>query len=474
MEKQRQQASSTSMAAVSSTPGEHAPRGLRFVDLFAGLGGFHVGLEALGHECVFACESNQQLQDVYEKNFDIRPAGDIRQVAAVDVPGHDILCAGFPCQPFSRAGKRAGASCPESGKLIDDVLRIVGHHQPSYVLLENVPNVLTIANGSFWEHIQRSLQTLGYEVQHRIYSPLQFGLPQQRLRLFVVAAKDGLLQGFKWPDPPSTPVLPLSQFVIDAPEDVRPIEPQKRAALEHWNRLIPMLPELSYLTILAAEFGADYPVEGLPYRGWRKYRGAFGVPLAHAKSRAEAIASLPQYAASRDDGRPPSWMNLSIAYSRRMYASRRNDFDAWKTGIMGLHNSWQKLEWQGDRSVRDLWHHTLQFRASGIRVVRPELAPSLVAMSETQTPIIGFKRRYLSVREAAALQTLQHLRAFPDGTARAFKALGNAVNAKIVSAIAGSLTGTGEAKDVSSQRGTRYGYVQPVAQPRLRPSPRTS
>ena len=440
---------------------------LQFVDLFAGLGGFHVGLETLGHECVFACESNRQLQEVYEKNFNVRPVGDIRDVKATDVPSHDMLCAGFPCQPFSRAGKRAGAACPESGKLIDDVLRIVRHHTPSYVMLENVPNVLTIANGAFWRHIRKSLQALGYEVQYRIYSPLQFGLPQQRLRLFVVVAREGLLNGFIWPDPSSVPVSALSQFVIDAPDDVRVIEPQKLAVLEHWNRLISILPELSYLTILAAEFGADYPVEGLPYRGWRKYRGAFGIPLAGAKSRAEAIALLPHYATNRDGGRPPAWMNQSIAYSRRMYASKARAFDKWKSGIIGAHNSWQKLEWQGDRSVRDLWHHTLQFRASGIRVVRPELAPSLVAMSETQTPIIGFKRRYLSVREAAALQTLQELRVFPDTTSSAFKALGNAVNARIVSEIAGSLTGMGETRDVSSQRGARHGYVRPVAQPGL-------
>lgn len=447
---------------------------LRFVDLFAGLGGFHVGLEALGHQCVFASELDPHLQDVYEENFGIRPAGDIRRVQATDVPAHDVLCAGFPCQPFSRAGKRAGASCPQSGKLIDDVIRIARHHQPSYIMLENVPAVLTIANGSFWRHIEQSLHKLGYSVQYRIYSPLQFGLPQQRLRLFVVAAKEGLLNKFRWPDPAPAPAAPLAQFMLDAPEDIRQIEPQKREVLEHWNRLIVTLPELSYLTILAPEFGATYPVTGIPLRGWRQYRGAFGIPLETARSRTEALTLLPHYASDQDDGVPSTWMIPAIAYSRALYASDPTTFDRWKQDMIGTPNSWQKLEWQGDRSVRDVWRHTLQFRASGIRVVRPELAPSLVAMSETQTPIIGAKRRYLSVREAASLQALQELRVFPHTTSRAFKALGNAVNARIVQAIAESLIGKGGAKDVQGQRSAGHVHVQPAAQPRLRSGARAS
>lgn len=409
---------------------------LRFVDLFAGLGGFHTGLASLGHECVFACEIDPELRDVYEQNFGIVPHSDIRQVEAPDVPTHDVLCAGFPCQPFSLAGKKAGAACPSSGKLIDDVFRIIGHHRPSYVLLENVPNVLTIADGSFWNHIQDTFAALGYQVQHRVYSSLQFGFPQQRYRLFVIASRNDL-SDFEWPEP-RVAVTPLTDLIIENPVDIRAIEPAKISVLEKWNGILPVLKDFSSLTIIAAEFGATYPLDGLP-KAWKECRGAFGAPLAECVDYSNAMKSLPHYAATTENGVPPAWMHEHIRYSREVYSRNPEFFDKWKADLIGLPNSWQKFEWRGNRQVPDIWKHTIQFRASGIRVMKPELAPSLVAMTPTQTPIVGCKRRYLSVREAAALQALQTLEVFPASMPRAFKALGNAVNAAIVKEISSRL-----------------------------------
>lgn len=105
---------------------------MKFIDLFAGLGGFHVGLANLGHECVFACELDEGLQDIYEKNHGIRPAGDLREVKSADIPPHDILCAGFPCQPFSKAGAQDGFGCSRNGTLFDEVARIVEHRRRSF------------------------------------------------------------------------------------------------------------------------------------------------------------------------------------------------------------------------------------------------------------------------------------------------------------------------------------------------------
>ena len=96
---------------------------LRFVDLFAGLGGFHLGLQKLGHKCVFASELNPDLRALYEQNFGHKPDGDICDVCVDDVPAHDILCAGFPCQPFSKAGEQRGLECPEWGDLFGAVTR---------------------------------------------------------------------------------------------------------------------------------------------------------------------------------------------------------------------------------------------------------------------------------------------------------------------------------------------------------------
>lgn len=406
----------------------------RFADCFAGLGGFHTALSRLGHECVFACELDEELRNIYEHNYGIKPFGDIRKVKTEDVPEHDILCAGFPCQPFSLAGKKKGAACPKSGKLIEDVFRIVKKHKPRYVFLENVPNVLTIADGAFWEEIQDNFSQTGYRVSHRIYSPLQFGMPQQRYRLFIVATLDGCPE-FDWPELEISYVRPLSEYITTTERTARQIEPRKIRALEKWNEVIGRLAALSSHTLIASEFGATYPLDGLPERRpWRHFKGAFGSDLEGAKNREQATALLPHYVV--DSGEVPQWMRKNVEYSREIYAQAPQFFDQWKQEMMYMPNSWQKLEWRGDRSKPDLWKQTIQFRASGIRIMRPDMAPSLVAMTTTQTPIIGSKRRYLSIREAASLQALDSLKVFPESNQRAFKALGNAVNAHIVHELA--------------------------------------
>jgi len=135
-----------------------ARRKLRFIDLFAGLGGFHLALSRLGHKCVFASEINQDLQKLYQKNFSISPVGDIRQVEMQSIPEHDILCAGFPCQPFSKAGMQLGFDCPLWGTLFQNIIKILKYHQPNYFIIENVPNLARHQNGKTWSKIQKELR----------------------------------------------------------------------------------------------------------------------------------------------------------------------------------------------------------------------------------------------------------------------------------------------------------------------------
>ena len=127
---------------------------MRFIDLFAGLGGFHLALDRLGCRCVFASEIDAGLADLYEKNFDVRPAGDIRRVLISEVPEHEILCAGSPCQPFSKAGTQHGLDCPRWGDLLDHVLRIVRARKPQYLILENVPHLKRHNEGETWRDLE--------------------------------------------------------------------------------------------------------------------------------------------------------------------------------------------------------------------------------------------------------------------------------------------------------------------------------
>ena len=150
----------------------------RFIDLFAGLGGFHLALERLGGVCVFAAEWKEHLRDLYQMNFDVHPAGDITKVKPEDIPDHDVLTAGFPCQPFSKAGEQLGFECTEQGNLFFNVAAILARKKPKYFILENVPNLLKHDEGRTWKEIQTILGTgeggVGYHISAEKLSPHNF------------------------------------------------------------------------------------------------------------------------------------------------------------------------------------------------------------------------------------------------------------------------------------------------------------
>ena len=133
---------------------------MKFIDLFAGLGGFHLALRELGHECVFACEIDTQLNALYKENFGIPVALDIRDVDITAIREHDILCAGFPCQPFSQAtptDQQIGLECLKNGDLFNWIVEILRAKRPKYFILENVPFLLNHNGGKTWEFIKEEL-----------------------------------------------------------------------------------------------------------------------------------------------------------------------------------------------------------------------------------------------------------------------------------------------------------------------------
>ncbi len=161
---------------------------LKFIDLFCGIGGFRIALEKKGMECVFSSDIDKHVQDVYYKNFGERPAGDITQVNEKNIPKHDILCAGFPCQTFSISGSRKGMY-DSRGKLFYEIIRIAKYHQPIILLLENVRNILTIDHGSVIRTIENELNTIGYKVNKYLLDSSLYGIPQSRKRVYFVCIK---------------------------------------------------------------------------------------------------------------------------------------------------------------------------------------------------------------------------------------------------------------------------------------------
>lgn len=160
----------------------------RFVDLFAGIGGFRVALEREGMDCVFSCDNDSKVQSVYERNFGEMPRGDITTILSSDIPPHDVLCAGFPCQPFSLSGNAKGFN-DSRGRLFFEILRIAKYHKPYVMLLENVKNILTIDNGKVMQTIYSTLDDIGYDLKHYSLNASLFGVPQRRERVYFVALR---------------------------------------------------------------------------------------------------------------------------------------------------------------------------------------------------------------------------------------------------------------------------------------------
>lgn len=419
----------------------------RFIDLFAGLGGFHVALEALGGRCVFAAEIQPHLQSVYEGNFGVRPVGDIRSVVPSEVPDHDVLCAGFPCQAFSKAGDQAGFNCSRQGTLFFDVVAILRDKRPRHFILENVPNLLQHNEGKTYARIKQDLEALGYCVTERKFSPHHFGIPQVRERAYIVG-RLGSLAGFAWPEREAHPT-DITDVLLESPDDAKPLSEKTRLCLTVWNRFLELSPpevDLPSFPIWSMEFGATYPFEETtPYaeraRGGAEalgaYLGTHGKPLAGLPLD-EQWKTLPSHARTAQE-QFPKWKKDFIRANRKFYADNRHWIDPWLPSVKPFLSSHQKFEWNVKGGERNLWKYVIQFRASGVRVKRRTTSPSLVAMTDTQVPIIGWQERYMTPRECAKLQSLGHLKYLPEPQGRAFAALGNAVNAKVVEKVARAL-----------------------------------
>ncbi len=168
------------------------------IDLFAGIGGIRLGFEAFGCKNVFSSEWDKAAQAMYEANFGEKPFGDINKISPVDIPDHDILLAGFPCQPFSIAGKGLGFA-DTRGTLFFNIEAILEAKKPQAFLLENVKRLTTHDNGQTFGVILEKLKNLGYTVYHKVFNSLDFGLPQKRERIYIVGFLNPIQ--FKFPKP---------------------------------------------------------------------------------------------------------------------------------------------------------------------------------------------------------------------------------------------------------------------------------
>ncbi len=209
---------------------------LRFVDLFCGIGGFRYGLEMAARkrdvptECLFSSDIDAACQISYEANFGERPWGDITLSKADDVPEHDILLAGFPCQPFSIMGQMKGFE-DTRGTLFFDIARILEAKRPKVFVLENVKLLKGHDQGRTLKAIQDTLTSLGYFHDYRVFNALDFGLPQKRERIWIVGFREAM--SFKWPQP-GLPMKPLSELLEnDVPDKFYVSDHIRQKRLKH-------------------------------------------------------------------------------------------------------------------------------------------------------------------------------------------------------------------------------------------------
>ncbi|WP_375580463.1 DNA cytosine methyltransferase [Marivirga tractuosa] len=193
---------------------------IRFIDLFCGIGGFRIAFEEscqevnIKAECVFSSDIDKFAQDSYEANFGERPYGDITQIDEKDIPDHDILFAGFPCQPFSIIGQMKGLN-DTRGTLFFDIARIIKEKKPKAFVLENVKQLVGHDQGNTLKVIMKSLKELGYHVQYSVLNALDYGLPQKRERIVIVGHKEPIMFTFPEPIRPYKPLTEILEQSVD-------------------------------------------------------------------------------------------------------------------------------------------------------------------------------------------------------------------------------------------------------------------
>jgi DNA (cytosine-5)-methyltransferase 1 len=404
----------------SSGTGKLARVPFTFADLFAGIGGFHAALSALQGEAWFASEIDRQARLVYERNWRTPVDGDIVQLTEgrMAVPPHDVLAAGFPCQPFSKSGYQRGMS-ETRGTLFWNICRVLEERRPTVLLLENVRNLAGPRHrDTTWRTIVACLRDLGYRVSDTpaVFSPHLLpphlaGRPQVRERGFITATYVG--RDRAWRETATPPIV--------SPRPVDGWDPAEWDLAKH----LPLQDD-DEIDDLSRYRLSDAETEWID--AWDEL-----ISLIRADLKDDRLPGFPiwadEFVHPKDLVIPagtPAWKANFLKKNAEFYARHQRAIESWLPRVQHFPPSRRKLEWQA-QEPSSLWETVMHFRPSGIRAKRPTYLPALVAI--TQTSIIGERLRRITPREAARLQGLPDWFEFgAQNDAATYRQLGNGVN----------------------------------------------
>lgn len=415
--------------ARKSRRAESAAR-FKFVDLFAGIGGFHQAMRYLGGECVMASEINQECVKTYKLNFktsekEIR--GDVRKIDPTSIPPFDVLCAGFPCQPFSKAGAQQGFQDEKRGNLFYTIMDILdAHPEVKFVILENVRNLADKSEN--WDIITSELMKRNFYITKEpvILSPSDFGIPQIRERVYILGIRKDI----------RNETILSNGFIhfddLDLEKHMRSCKMGDAWSIleDNVDDSYIVTPEQERIILAWDEFrrGTNIKVIGFPI-----WLDSFGIGIDDDK----VVFNSQGY----DD--MPKWKQRFLENNRKFYLEHRKYIDEWveKYDMTSKIKLFKKFEWNCGTDVDDIKNCLIQIRQSGIRAKRPTYYPSLVAI--VNTPIIwDVKKKHfrkITPREAANLQSFHASYKFRGTDATIYKQLGNSVNVRILKLLGESL-----------------------------------
>ena len=377
---------------------------LTFVDLFCGIGGFHQALDTLGAKCILACDIDEQCRINYEQNYRVKPVKDIKDINEKILPDFDILCGGFPCQPFSNGGKKKTFE-DKRGLLFDEIMRIVKEKQPRFLFLENVKHILKVSDGEVLKYIEHQIDEHGYVLERFQMSPHDYGVPQQRERIYFVCVRKDIYNG----NPIQLKNNDTSELTVsDILEDTNIIDNKYYLqgdivkVLEVWDEFIRHV-----------DIGETLSPTILIHDAFKSYTEDEFNDLA-------------------------SWRKEYMIKNRRILEKYKEFIGPWYTKhkeLLSKREIYGKLEWQvGKVKENDsIFNYFMQIRQSGIRVKKEKYFPTLVAIS--QIPIYGRAKRYITPRECARLQSFPDTYKIAPNDKVSYKQFGNSVNVKNVKTV---------------------------------------